>query len=404
MEFLATIFLLLALIGLVEALSSWRDGIVYLRLFRKCASRGPGNFLPPLTLIVPCRGIDAGLERNLKAYLQQDYPDFQLLLVTGGEQDPSVPILRSVLQQYPAVSSQLLFAGRAESRAQKIHNLLYAIQHARSRDQVLAFGDSDIRPAQTWLRRLVDPLSDPCLGVSTGYRWYLPQQGGFASVLRSVWNAGIASLMKEKDCYFAWGGSMAVRREVFERCRVPEYWENALSDDFSISRAMKDCSRAIHFQPYCLSFSHEDCSLRELWRWSSRQLSITRVYHPRLWAVSFMLQTVNCLVLWGGTAFTLLGRLPETTRLLLAALIVAIYLLGCGKGWLRLKAVALLFPERRAALYRHAGAYICWGPLAALVSVTGMIRSLGSREIEWRGIRYRMVSANETVVLGNEEY
>ena len=242
------------------------------------------------------------------------------------------------------------------------------------------------------------------MGVSTGFRWYLPQRGNFASVLRSVWNAGTASLMKEGDSFFAWGGAMAMRREVFQDCQVVDYWMNAMSDDYAISRAVHDHSRTIRFQPRCLSFSHEDCRLHELLEWSGRQLSITRVYHPNLWRLAFVSQALNSLTLWGGIAFLVMALWNTTLAsnrlfLALAGVLASVYALGCLKGWIRLRAVTLLFPEHTRALGKHRLAYTFWGPLASLLSLWGFIRSLWSRTIQWRGVRYRMVSPKETVIL-----
>ncbi|MFB3068977.1 MAG: glycosyltransferase, partial [Acidobacteriota bacterium] len=239
---------------------------------------------------------------------------------------------------------------------------------------------------------------------STGFRWYLPQRGNFASVLRSVWNAGTASLMKEGDSSFAWGGAMAVRREVFQDCQVADYWTDALSDDYALSRAIHDHSRTIRFQPRCLSFSHEDCRLHELLEWSGRQLSITHIYHPNLWRLAFASQALNSLTLWGGMAFLLMALWNPTlvSDPLLFALVVvlaSVYTLGCLKGWIRMHAVTLLFPEQAAVLRKYRLAYTFWGPLASLLSLLGFIRSLWSRTIEWRGVRYRMVSPTKTEVL-----
>ncbi len=328
--------------------------------------------------------------------------------MTEDSLDPCVPILERVREGFPAVNSQILFAGKARQRGQKVHNLLHAVGQLGAGDGVLAFGDSDIRPATNWLRDLIGTLEDPDVGVSTGFRWYLPQRGNFASVLRSVWNAGTASLMKEGDSSFAWGGAMAVRREVFQDCQVADYWTDALSDDYAISRAIHDHSRTIRFQPRCLSFSHEDCRLHELLEWSGRQLSITHIYHPNLWRLAFVSQALNSLTLWGGMAVLLIALWNPTlvsNRLLFALMVVlaSVYTLGCLKGWIRLRAVTLLFPEHSRVLRKYRLPYTFWGPLASLISLLGFIRSLWSRTIEWRGVRYRMVSPTKTEVLGNRQ-
>ena len=401
---ISSALLAIGILSLLEALYSLKGGVDYLRLFQSSCQQSPGDFAPSATLILPFKGVDKGLQENLTAYFELDYPDLQILLVTEDSLDPCVPILERVREGFPAVNSQILFAGKAQQRGQKVHNLLHAVGQLGAGDGVLAFGDSDIRPAANWLRDLIATLEDPDVGVSTGFRWYLPQRGNFASVLRSVWNAGTASLMKEGDSSFAWGGAMAVRRQVFQDCQVVDYWKDALSDDYAISRAIHDHSRTIRFQPRCLSFSHEDCRLHELLEWSGRQLSITHIYHPNLWRLAFVSQALNSLTLWGGMAFLLMALWKPTlvsNRLLiaLAVVLVSVYTLGCLKGWIRLRAVSLLFPEHTAVLGKYRLAYTFWGPLASLTSLLGFIRSLWSRTIEWRGIRYLMVSPRKTVVL-----
>ena len=400
-DVLPLILIALGLLALLEASYSLKGGLEFHGLFRSVLSKPPGDFTPPVTLIVPCKGVDPGLELNLNAYFELDYPDFQLLLVMGESSDPCLPVLECVRKDHLSVKSRILFSGKAHKRAQKVHNLLHALTHARAEDQVFAFGDSDIRPARDWLRRLVSLLEDPNVGISTGFRWYLPQAGNFASVLRSVWNAGAASLMKQEDCYFAWGGAMAVRRRVFDACRVTGYWENTVSDDYAISRAVHDHSLSIRFQPHCLSFTFEDCGLKELLNWTHRQLSITRVYHPWLWNWALGTQLVNSLTLWGGAAVILTGWgfYESPTLFRLASLVSLVYALGCLKGWLRIRAVLIFFPEQRPLLNRFRRAYIWGGPLASLLSLYGLIRSLLNRDIEWRGIRYRMLSSTKTEVL-----
>ena len=287
----------LAVLSLLEALYSLKEGFRHLRFFRRRQHDRPGDFAPPLTLVLPFRGIDPGLEENLRAYFALDYPDFQLLLVTDSSSDPSVPVLERSLRDHPDVQAKLLLAGRARNRSQKVQNLLYAIAFLREQDQVIAFGDSDIRPRQDWLRFLVAPLADPEVGASTGFRWYLPPDRSFTSILRSVWNAGISSLMKERDSLFAWGGAMALRREVFESSRVADYWAEALSDDFGLTQAVRNAGLPICFQPQCLSFSYENSTWKTLLEWTYRQLLITRLCAPKLSGIALAANLLNVLTI-----------------------------------------------------------------------------------------------------------
>ncbi len=404
LELALPILALLAFLSLLEALYSLAGGFSYRRLLRGAAARPAGPFSPPVSLILPCRGEDPGLHENLQAYFQQDYPDFQILLVTDQPADPCVSVFQQVAQRHASPPAHLLFSGASRSRGQKVHNLLHALEHLRERDEVLAFGDSDIRPSPEWLRYLVAPLENEKLGVSTGYRWYLPEKGSLAAILRSAWNAGVASLMKQTNCHFAWGGAMAIRRATFQACRVTEYWHNALSDDYAISRAMQESDLEIAFQPRCLSFSYGNCTWKELLEFVFRQLAITRVYSPGLWLAGFISQALNFVSFWGGAVWlgtsTYLGIGSSSWRIVLGLLLAGIYGLGCAKSGLRLWAIGDLMRKQRSQVFRNWPIYVFTGPLVAVLTLWGMLSSLFKREIEWRGIRYRMISPRRTVVLG----
>ncbi len=277
---------------------------------------------------------------------------------------------------------------------------------------MIAFGDSDVRPPLSWLTDLVRPLADPRVGASTGFRWHVPQRGGFASVLRSVWNAGITSLMTGRHPPFAWGGALALRREVFERTDVRGRWQGSLSDDYAVTHAVEESGLLVRFEPRSLSFTHEDCSLRELFDWSFRQLAITRVYRSALWRAGLAAELFGNITLWGGlaVAVTAIGGPPSAMSgavrtdgpLLLLGLLGAAYAARGLKAGMRLRAVSELFPIEAAGLRHWRLAYVLGTPVASLVTLTGLLRSAFTREISWRGIRYRMISPNQTEVLSDE--
>jgi len=115
---------------------------------------------------------------------------------------------------------------------------------------VLVFVDTDARPTKSWLKQLVAPLADETLGASTGYRWFIPERGGLASRLRSVWNASVASALgSDTSKNFCWGGSTAIRRTTFTKLGVSNCWRGTVSDDFTITRVLKEAKLPIHFTP-----------------------------------------------------------------------------------------------------------------------------------------------------------
>ena len=361
-------------------------------------------------MFLPLRGVDPGLEENLTAFFQQTYVDQQLVFVADSADDPGLAVARRVRERFPDSESRLLVAGAAVGRGQKVHNLLAALDQVRPRDQVLAFGDSDVRPRPSWLGDLVRPLADPTVGASTGFRWHVPQRGGYASVLRSVWNAGIVSLMTGRRPPFAWGGALALRRDAFEAAGVRERWQGALSDDYVVTHAIEATGLRIHFEPRALSFTREDCTLRQLLDWSFRQLAITRIYRPALWRAGLFGELFGNLTLWGGILVlgVTIGRVVSGGEvvngfraLALGGLLGGAYAARGLKADMRLRGVLALFPEE-TGLRRWRWAYVLGTPIASLVTLLGLLRSATTRQISWRGIRYRMISPSRTEVLSRQ--
>src|SRR5262249_6793072 len=90
----------------------------------------------------------------------------------------------------------------------------------------------------------------------------------------------------------AWGGAMAVRREVFEKAGVAESWDRAADDDLSLTTALKALGLKIRFVPQCLVATHGDASLPEIVEWTNRRLILTKVYYPQLWRKAIVRATV----------------------------------------------------------------------------------------------------------------
>lgn len=355
--------------------------------------------LPPITIIVPCKGLDPGFRDNMRAFLNLQYPNFQLIFVFDSPSDPAFEEVRSLCSQFERTLCRIMVAGPAQGRGQKVHNLLHAVKKVRPEDEIILFGDSDIRPRSDWAKALVINLDDPKIGLTTGFRWYLPVQGGIFSKLRSAWNGGVLAILNPDNAIFAWGGAMACPRHVFERSGIEQIWQRALSDDFTISGAVRSKGYKIRFVPMALSFSFEDCGLRELWRWSHRQIAITRIYNPSLWVLSWIGPTFFVASITLG--FYRATFAPDQQGSFVAlSLILIIVCLSAFQITLRRAAISHLFPEYRSQLDPHLSLFDLFsGFFASLLTLIGLARSICTRVIEWRGLLYRMDSSRKTTIL-----
>jgi cellulose synthase/poly-beta-1,6-N-acetylglucosamine synthase-like glycosyltransferase len=333
--------------------------------------------LPPATVIVPVKGEDEGLRENLAALAALDYPDYELIIAAHSAAD----IPRGVL---PAHARIVLAHGGDPETAEKVQNLLAAVHAARKRSEVLAFADSDGRPGKQWLRALVAPLSEPGTGAATGYRWFMPEPADFWSLLRAVWDAVAAGALGPGDNPFAWGGAMAIRKDMFYEARVPEFWQGAVSDDYALSEAVHTKKLTIAYAPGALTPSVEHISMPRFLSWIRRQMSITRVYSPRLWWPGAIAHIFYCAAMAAWIGLAIRGYWPA-----LAAL-GAQLLPGMWKGGQRMQLARRSLPAHESWFRRWGWVHVAFVPLATWAWLVALLSSAFVRTIEWRGRRYEL--------------
>ena len=385
------VYYFLAALSCWFGLQSLLSGIRYAAYVRRETSRPLPKFEPFVSVIAPGRGLEPGLIDNLRPLVTQDYPHYEVLFVFDDADDPAVKIVAELKH---TVATRIVISGPAKDSGQKVHNLRVAVNEVDPQTEVLVFVDTDARPSQNWLRQLVAPLADETLGASTGYRWFVPARGGFASQLRGVWNASVASALgSDTTKNFCWGGSTAIRRSIFTRLNVSERWRGTVSDDFTITSVLKEAKFPIHFTPNCLVASVGDCDFRELLEFTTRQIKITRVYAAHLWLPLLLGSALFAIAFFGGLILLIMSK-----SLVVAAVVVLIFTLGAAKSFIRFRAVSEVLKTSRGDLAAHI---FLW-PIASLLYLYNAIAAGFSRRIKWRGITYELKSPGEAVIISRD--
>ena len=379
----------------VAAISSWigikslLGGFRFADYVRRETSRPLPDYQPFVSVIAPGRGLEVGLAENLRPLLAQEYARYEVLFVFDRADDPAIAVVQKLTS-----AAQIVIAGPATDSGQKVHNLRVATTQVNPESKVLVFVDTDARPGKQWLKQLVAPLADEQLGASTGYRWFIPEKGGLASRLRSVWNASIASALGgDTSKNFCWGGSTAIRRTTFDQLGVSDRWRGTVSDDFTITSVLKEAKLPIHFTPNCLVASVGDCDFKELLEFTTRQIKITRVYASHLWLPLLLGSSLFTLAFFGG-----LILICVHPRLSAAFFVVLIFALGATKSFIRFHSVSRVLETSHRDLLAHV---FLW-PFASLLYLYNAIAAGFSRRITWRGITYELKSSREAVIISRD--
>lgn len=393
-----TVFFILAGLLAVQSLIALQDGARFLRFVRRRLQQPLPAFAPPTTGVCPCKGLDAELEVNLRAVLEQDYPNYEVLFVVADPADPARAVCERLARE-SSVPARVLVAGPPSGRAEKVNNLEAGVRAARAESEAFVFVDSDGRPPRDWLRTLVAYLADPQVGAASTFRWYIPD-GDFLSGLQSAWNGPGMTYMGEWSRNFCWGGGTAIRRQTFYEIDVPRYWAGCVSDDLMLTRALRDAGKPIVYVPQCLVATHHPTTWAKLLEWTTRQILLTRVYEPRLWWPAMGVHLFFCGVFLYG--FFLTARfLPvvwQTSATVLLTL-AAIAALAVAKGIYRQASVLLLLPQHREELRRTWWSPTLQAALVPWLMAANFILSALTRRMTWRGITYELRSPWKTVIV-----
>lgn len=367
---------------------------------RRRLQTDPGFYAPKTAVLCPCKGMEPGLEQNLNALCEFNHKSYEVFFILATESDPALSTVKRVIAQ-SRVKAHLVVAGIPEGCAEKVNNLRVAIEQLPEDFEVLVFADSDGRPGKGWLQKMVGPLANSKLGATTTMRWFIPRAGNLASLLLAAWNAPVVTMLGENRRNFCWGGGTAIRRAIFEQIRVAEEWRGSVSDDYSLTIALERSNYSIQFLPECLTASFVETDFAGLLEFSNRQMIITRRYRPALWNTAFVTHVFFCFTILLGVWVTLGKVIATLPALGLAALTFFPLLLAAIRGALRASTVAELLPAYRSQILAQSWVYIVLGVFVPFLYVLNFAASLVTRKIYWRGVRYEVISPQQTRILGS---
>lgn len=393
------VFLVLALAQILLGVYLLYRAVRWLAYARRRATTDPGFYSPRTAVLCPCRGVEPGLERNLTALCEFDHQNYEVFFTLASESDPAASIAKRVAAQARS-KAHVVFAGAPQECGEKINNLRAAIAQLPAEFEILVFADSDGRPGRSWLRRLTGPLADPTVGAATTMRWLIANNNSLPSLLLAAWNAPIVTMLGEDTAKnFCWGGGTAIRRTVFEQVGVLEEWQHSVSDDYSMTSALRRHNRHIVFLPECLTASYVETDFPGLMEFTNRQILITRVYSPQMWGMAAATHLLFCVTILMGVFLTVGDLISGRPAMQFAALTFLPLLLAAIRGALRVTAAQEMLPQIKAQIQQQSWLHLLLGVFIPYLYCANFAASALGRTVRWRGISYELISPQQTRIL-----
>jgi cellulose synthase/poly-beta-1,6-N-acetylglucosamine synthase-like glycosyltransferase len=326
---------------------------------------------------VPVAGPPEGLAAELTTLLTQDYPDYEVLVVTARLDEPTVPVILELLRRYPQLRH--VVSGPARSCGQKNHNLLAGLGLADPRSRVIAFCDRGRLGPPDFLRHLVAPLLAGAQ-VASGYHRLHPDKPCLAALARAAVVLMLRLTREFPVLMQPWGGATALRRELFTSLGIPALWARTVVDDVSLAARLKKCRVPVVSAPGALLTTPV---APETWgqavAWLTRQWLYLKYYFPGTWlGAGLLVHLTLALTAAVGLQLLMTPLLGVSLETCLAAGYVGALSLLCARLH------SLLQPPGRKGqallLWPSAWVLAAWAHLAS--GVTHVLR--------WQGLAYRM--------------
>lgn len=363
---------------------------------------------PKTVVCLNLRGLDPFLTTVLPALLNQDYPNYDVMIVVDHPDDPVYALAEEVIKASNKNNVKLgVLKNRKETCSLVNSSLIQTIQNNLNDYEVVAMIDADAVPHKTWLRELIAPLRNKKIGAVTGQRWYFPPRANMGDLIRYIWN--IPAVLQMIYFKIPWGGSLALRMDVLQKCMVLDCYEKALVQDVPLFDILNKQGYSIEFAPSILMINRESVTLSSLVPWIQRQILWAILYHSSWWKIVMhgILVTLVPLLLITLIATSTFLNHPFIPVLATSTLI--------GYGVITLCQLLLLEYLVRRIVKKRNECTKWLTPLKLIAFIPAMILTqlfypkallfaLFSRKIEWRGIHYRIDAPLKVKMLNYEPY
>jgi glycosyltransferase involved in cell wall biosynthesis len=350
----------------------------------------PLSHQPKVGILMPLRGSDPFLKRCLVALMNQQYDNYVIRVVVDNPLDPAHEVVNEVLQEYPNEKLSLEFLADKEiSCCLKNSALRQAYRGLPVDCEFIILLDGDANPDPHWITNIVAGFKDPQVGIACGIRWYSPQVHTMANLTRHVWNAG--AVLQMHAMQIGWGGSLGLRKSVFEELGLYEKWGQVLFEDTYTSDLILKHGYKFRTLPLVTMVNEESISFRDCMSFITRQLLNLRLYNKSwlnvfLYGLSMMLSTVVSMVFGVYALFAgeKLAGMIALGSLACFFLVLSIF------TWIGESAIDYAQRKQGKPRIRYSPLYL---PLAEFLVIVAypicMLNSYRIHQVTWRGIIYQ---------------
>lgn len=262
------------------------SSVALLLMIRRRRRRHLPDYTPSVSIYKPLKGLDEGLEENLRSFFTLDYPEYQLLFCVAEADDPAIEVVRRLLAEFPDRDAELIVGCSAFGLNPKVESL--AMMDRSRKHDVILISDSNVRARPDYLRETSCYLGEPGVGLVTNI---------FAGVGERTFGAALENLQLNGFVAgnVAWGNGLGMTCVVGKSMLLPvrvleaiggfASVRNLLAEDQAIGLRVRRAGYSIRLSHHVIENVNSHRGLRWFLNRHSRWFKIRRQMAGPLFAI-----------------------------------------------------------------------------------------------------------------------
>lgn len=218
-----------------------------------------------VSVIVIARNEYKNLKKLIPNLLNQQYPDFEILIVDDRSEDPSPDFIRKMAATFPSLKGICI-----NYLPEGVNSKKYALQRAvtEANKEILLLTDADCLPASTdWIKRMAEKIKDQ-KAIVLGFSPYFTEKGLLNAFIRyETFYTAVQyfSFALAGFPYMGVGRNLAYTKELFIRNKGLEGKMHLAGgdDDLFVNKVIRPDNFAICVHPETYVFSYPKKNWKE---------------------------------------------------------------------------------------------------------------------------------------------
>lgn len=236
---------------------------------------------PPVSVVICARDEEENLRKFLPLILEQDYPEYEVIVVNDASMDYTDDYLSLMTKQYPNLHTTFVPAGATNLSTKKL-GLTLGIKAARY--DLLLFTDADCMPeGRNWITSMARNFN-PGTEFVLGYGGYLKKKGLLNTLIKydtlfiALQYLGMAIARKP---YMGVGRNLAYRSETFFRMKgfASTLHLQSGDDDLMVNRGATERNTAVEISSESVTWSVPKNTFKQWFIQKERHLSVSNQYN-----------------------------------------------------------------------------------------------------------------------------